>query len=214
MKALFSIGLFLSFFGSYAQYNSYGFGAGTSFFRGETTATSTLFQEPGVNLYAFYNYWLPQDQRFQASSSLIIDYNNPNIQQADLAQAYEAHCIMLSPMVGMRYYHDSYLSDYVPEKFQRAVFLGLHMGPTLYYVDYPGELYSQSPSDAYQEGLGLSFTAMAELGYRIYINQFWSYEISTGFKYGFMDRWDGYRGSTGINDWLFHLNVGMSYSFY
>lgn len=197
-----------------AQYNSLGFGAGSSFFRGESTATGKVFEEPGVNLYGYYTYWLPKDERFQLTGYLNVDYNRPKIAGAGDGDAgYDAHSFVISPLVGMRFYFDKWLLDYVPEKNQDAIFVGVFMGPAIYYTKYntpsnptSGENHRTTP--------GISFNAMIQAGYRIFRNEFWSYEFHLGFQHGFNDRWDGYKGSTGVNDWIFQAGVGMSYSFY
>jgi len=198
-----------------AQYNSLGFGAGTSFFRGETTATGSILEEPGINLYGYYTYWLPADERFQITGMLDLDFNRPQIASpADGSELYEAYVLLISPLVGMRFYWDRWLLDYVPEKNQSALFLGLYLGPAIYLHDYQSPGASARDVLHYTNGFGISFNSSAEIGYRIFRNSHWSYEISTGFKYGFNDAWDGLKGNTAVNDWLFHLKLGMSYSFY
>ncbi|MCR9153774.1 MAG: hypothetical protein NXI09_06670 [Bacteroidetes bacterium] len=198
-----------------AQYNSLGIGAGSSFFRGETTATGALLEEPGLNLYGYYSYWLPADERFQLIAHLNFDFNNPKIQSTtDGGLSYEAHTFVLSPLFGLRFYLDKWLMDYVPEKNQDAFFAGVYIGPALSYADYQNPSMPNARPDLYNKGIQLSFNSMTEVGYRIFRNEFWSYEVKTGFQYGFYDGWDGYKGSSGINDWIFHLSLGMSYSFY
>ncbi len=197
-----------------AQYNTLGFGIGTSAFRGESTSPGSLIEEPGIHLYGYYSYWLPSDERFQIVGLLNLDYMRPQINgSGDGGMRYDAHSFVLSPLVGVRFYLDKWLLDYVPEKNQDAFFAGVYFGPAIYYSNYvtPSNIGNDN---TYRDIPGISFNTMAQVGYRIFRNEFWSYEAQIGFQHGFNDRWDGNQGNTGVNDWIFQVGVGMSYSFY
>jgi hypothetical protein len=55
---------------------------------------------------------------------------------------------------------------------------------------------------------------MGQLGYRIYINNNWAVEVDLNSRFGWNDYWDGYTGTTGVNDWIFQFRLGLMYSFY
>jgi hypothetical protein len=198
---------------SSAQYHNLGYGFGPSQLRGDITETGKLIDDLGLNLYVYYSYWLAEDERWQLSALLDLDYLNGKIIGAnDGGFLFDAHSFLLSPMVGIRYYADEYLLDYVPEKYQDAYFAGIYFGPAIAFSDYTTPV--QLNSTKYSEIPSISFAGKLLIGYRIYWNSHWALEVSGSAKYGANDRWDGYKGSTGVNDFLFQLSAGVSYSFY
>jgi hypothetical protein len=207
--------LLLSFHVS-GQYNSLGFGLGSSAFRGETTAAGKIIEEPGLNLYGLYTYWLPDDERWQISTKIQVDWINGKRQglASDGGLNYSSHSFLISTLVGMRFYLDNDIRDYVPEKNQGALFAGLYLGPALSYNQYRIPETINPINEAYESNPVLSFNVMAEVGYRLFWNEFWAYEASIGFQNGANDRWDGLKGSTGVPDFIFYINLGLSYSFY
>lgn len=199
-----------------AQYHSLGLGLGSSAFRGETTAAGKLIEEPGLNLNTFYNYWLTEDERWQISSKLNFDYihgQRLGTASDDLLE-YDAHSFLLSLLAGMRFYADNNLRDYVPEKYQGAFFGGLYAGPVLAYSRYSLPARLDPNSDTFSAQPSLSLNLMAEVGYRLFINKFWAYELSIGLQGGGNDHWDGFKGSTGIPDFIVQTSFSLSYSFY
>lgn len=216
MAQLKTLALLLISISSFAQYNSLGFGLGSSVFRGETSHPLKLIEEPGLNLYGLYSYWLPNDERWQISTKVHLDYINGKRQSlsSDGAETYNAHSFLLSTLFGMRFYLDNDIRDYVPEKNQGAFFVGLFAGPSLAYSKYITPSIIDPADDTYNLNPILSFNMMGEVGYRLFINEFWAYELSLGFQSGFNDRWDGIKGGTGIPDYIFQASFGLTYSFY
>jgi len=195
-----------------AQYFSYGYGMGSSTFRGETSSSRSIIESPGLNAYGFYSYWLPKDERWQITA--LVDLNLMSSQKSTTETvSYQAQTALVSTLLGMKYYFDSELPDYEPEKKQDAVFLGLFAGPSFFAHQY-GSMVDVSDKEAFRSQLGISFTMMGQIGYRYYLNQWWAIETSLGGKYGWNDHWDGYKGITNNKDWLFQGNIGVLYSFY
>lgn len=213
-----SIFLGLLLYGSQlaAQYHSFGFGAGSSAFRGETTKDRSLFEEAGINLYGYYSYWLADDERWQLVAQARLDYINGRREglASDADYSYQANSFLLSPLAGIRFYADRDIRDYVPEKWQGGLFLGLYAGAAVAYSDYRIPQVIDPASPHYKASPTITFNSMFEIGYRMFWNQFWAYEISLGLQHGFNDRWDGFKGNTTTNDFVTHISVGATYSFY
>ncbi|QNR23785.1 DUF3575 domain-containing protein [Croceimicrobium hydrocarbonivorans] len=197
-----------------AQYYSLGVNSGASFFRGETTAEGQLLSEPGIHLAAVYNKWIPLDERWQISGILDINAMNSRIKTGEGSlPELQAYSFILSPMVGIRYYFDRDLKDYVPEKYQDAFFLALYAGISMNKNQYqiPNEFTTENPY--YSSDWGLSFSNMIQGGYRIFLNSHWSVEAQASLKYGTSDNWDAFNGTTNLKDWIFTTGLGLSYAF-
>lgn len=203
-------------FSAEAQYNTLGLAMGSSAFRGETTADGKLIEEPGLNLNTFYTYWLPADERWQITAKINFDYIRGKRQSSasDGSLSYDANSFLFSVLGGMRFYIDNDIRDYVPEKNQGAFFGGLYAGPILSYSNYITPTILNPALDTYSTQPTVSLNIMAELGYRLFINKFWAYELSLGLQGGGNDRWDGYKGNTGVPDFILQASFGLSYSFY
>ncbi|WP_421753176.1 DUF3575 domain-containing protein [Croceimicrobium sp.] len=198
-----------------AQYYSLGVNSGTSFFRGETTAEGQLLSEPGANIAVVYNKWIPRDERWQISSLLDINAMNSRVtaQEGGSIPELQAYSFIISPMLGLRYYFDRDLKDYVPEKYQDAFFIALYAGISLNKNQYqiPNDFNATNPF--YSRDWGLSFSNMLQGGYRIFLNSHWSMEAQISFKYGTSDNWDAFHGTSNVNDWIFSTGIGASYAF-
>lgn len=216
MKTVKLLALMLFSIQAGAQYHSFGFGTGSSAFRGETTATGKIIEEPGLNLYVYYSYWLPSDERWQIIGMAHLDYIHGKRASAasDGGNSYDAHSYLVSTLGGIRYYADRDITEYVPEKYQGGVFAGLYVGPALAYSNYVTPSVIDPLSDTYKTTPTLSFNALGEIGYRMFWNQHWAYEASLGLQSGFNDRWDGMKGNSGVPDFILQFSIGASYSFY
>lgn len=216
MRLSIFLGLLLFSLQAGAQYHSFGFGAGTSAFRGETTKDNVLIEEPGINLYGYYSYWLADDERWQLVALAHLDYINGKRESnaSDAPNSYDAHSLLVSPMAGIRFYADRDIMDYMPEKYQGGLFAGIYAGAAIAYTEYQTPAVIDSESLHFKTTPTLSFNSMLELGYRMFWNQFWAYEISCGIQHGFNDRWDGFKGNSDANDFVSHISIGATYSFY
>ncbi len=200
---LMTCALLLSF-GSFAQYYSYGYGAESAIYRGETDDPENWVNEPGFSAYVFYNYWLANHEQLQLSAMAdvsIITGRKYNVNGI----SFEAHSRHISPLLGIRYYFDQSLNNYEPEIYQDALFVGVYSGALFYQHNYGTIIKNQENAEETFPVTGSSLWLMGQLGYRIYINNNWAVEVDLNSRFGWNDHWDGYTGTTGVNDWIFQF---------
>lgn len=213
MRTRYLFTLILLNFSLYSQYNSTGYGLGAAQVRGETDAQDTWISNPGLAAYGYYNYWLPQDERFQLS--FLVDINLLSSRKyGDEGLQFEVHSTLYIPKIGLRFYLDDDLQSYEPDLFQDAFFMGIYGGACIYHHDYGTVVLLQEVDGEIHPDLGVSVILNGLVGYRIYISRSNAIEFSFAGSYGFNDYWDGYKGNTGINDWHFQVNLGLMRSFY
>lgn len=219
-KAFFKSLILMVIFASYAkaQYNSIGFGLGTSSFRGETSNDEEfLLDELGVSAYAFYSYWLENNSQWQIIGRL--NYNQINakidiiVNDTGVAVPYQTNSTMFFIESGIRYYLDSDLNRYVPENGQGGFFGGILVGANLFSNNINAPRIGNDSTIVLSEKLQVSPSIIMEVGYRIFYTRYWAIEATIGFRHGFDDLWDGIAGHTRFNDWIVNGSVGFSYSF-
>ena len=215
-KLAFGAAFFLSSMSLYGQYQSVGFGLGSSAFRGETSNDNlAALEELGRSAYFHYNGWL-KDERWQYSVELSYHQIRGRIQVRDFLVSntlYQARSRHFNLAGGMRFYLDSKLKRYQPTRGQWAFFGAAYAGLEAFYSNTEANRLGIRARQETNENFMVSPYINGLGGVRVFLDRNWYMELSAGMKYGFNDFWDGISGHTGVNDFIVYAHLSGGYAF-